>query len=120
MLDLRQFVAVVVALFMLGMPVMACVTPDRQLTSEERECCKHMAGMCGRASMPSSHSCCKTTIRPTDDATLTATQAIVPVALIALAVNSYSEPAITERGLATFVAPSPPESPPPAITVLRI
>jgi hypothetical protein len=116
----RKFGVVVLAVLTLGVPAMACLTPEAQFTSEERECCKRMAEMCGRGSMPNSHSCCKTTVRPIDDATLTATRAVCPVTLVALAVNTYSEPAITERRVAAFVGPSPPEFPPPAITVLRI
>jgi hypothetical protein len=116
----RKFVALLVAVVVLGVPSMACLVPSEQLTSEERECCKHMSDMCGRGSMPSSHSCCQTTVRPTDDATLTAARSIFPIVLAAIAVNAYSEPAPTENDAAAFIAPSPPESPPATNTVLRI
>ena len=47
-------------------PVMACMLPDIALTVEERECCKDMANECGQMDMPSSHSCCKLTVRDID------------------------------------------------------
>jgi hypothetical protein len=38
-------------------PLMACLTPDAQLTAEEKACCRAMAGQCGDMG-PSGHSCC--------------------------------------------------------------
>jgi hypothetical protein len=48
---------------------MACVVPDAQLTAEEKQCCKEMAGECqpDGSGMPMSHSCCKTTVQPRTD-----------------------------------------------------
>src|SRR6185437_8918409 len=41
-------------------PAMACALPASQMTATERACCKQMRGRCGAASMPASHSCCRT------------------------------------------------------------
>ena len=64
---MRRFAAIVVALLVMcwtAAPLLACVIPDRAMTAQERECCKHMAKMCGSPNMPQSHSCCKTEVRP--------------------------------------------------------
>lgn len=44
-------------------PLLACIMPDPAMSAAERECCKHMAQMCGAANMPQSHSCCKKEVR---------------------------------------------------------
>ena len=56
-------------ILLLGGPVMACTTPDGQLTAAEKQCCKGMGGDCGRSAsgMPMSHSCCKTSVQPPHD-----------------------------------------------------
>ncbi len=61
---LRQFV--VLALFgaLLGAPAMVCLAGNAQLTDEEKACCKEMANSCRSTDMPSSHSCCQTTVNP--------------------------------------------------------
>jgi hypothetical protein len=55
---LAKFAACSGLLLFLVVPVMACLTPDAQLTREEKECCRKMAGDCGDMGMDSSHSCC--------------------------------------------------------------
>lgn len=40
-------------------PLLACMMAEQPMTAPERECCQHMAQMCGSANMPASHSCCK-------------------------------------------------------------
>lgn len=52
-----------VALSWSAAPLVACIVPDRVMTAQERECCKHMADMCGSAEMPQSHTCCKIEVR---------------------------------------------------------
>ena len=37
----------------------ACLLPTDQMTPTEHECCERMAGQCGAAVMPSSHTCCQ-------------------------------------------------------------
>lgn len=40
-------------------PALACLLPADQMTPAEHECCERMAGQCGAAVMPSSHTCCQ-------------------------------------------------------------
>lgn len=44
-------------------PLLACTMRDFPMTMQERECCKHMAQMCGSTNMPQSHSCCNKELR---------------------------------------------------------
>lgn len=111
---------VLLAVLVFGTPMMACLSPDAQLTPEERKCCQQMGSMCGRSGMPSSHSCCKTVVRPIDDAN--ATKAISTVPFIAI----EAFPTAITAELPRLLSPdpqsfeSPPESPPAQITILRI
>jgi hypothetical protein len=109
------------AVLIFGLPTTACLTPEGQLTREERECCKRMAGMCGRGAMPASHPCCKTTVQPGKDAVVEKIRSAIPALDAVIAENAFnSAPALVALAMRAFVAPSPPESSPPAITVLRI
>src|SRR5260370_39683860 len=77
----RLATAIAVALlviFWTAAPLLACVIPDRAMTAPERECCKHMAQMCGSANMPQSHSCCKTEVRPGTTMVVTHNQQACP------------------------------------------
>jgi hypothetical protein len=58
-----------IAVLLLGGPIMACAIPDAQLTAAEKQCCKDMGGDCGQdaSGMPMSHSCCKTSVQPPHD-----------------------------------------------------
>lgn len=47
------------AVLLFGLPLLNCVTPAQAMTVAEQECCKKMAGECGRAGMAQSHSCCQ-------------------------------------------------------------
>jgi hypothetical protein len=40
-------------------PALACLLPGQEMTTAEQECCQKMAGQCGSAMMPSSHTCCQ-------------------------------------------------------------
>jgi len=120
MAELRKFAAMLVALVMVGLPAMACLVSNAQLTSDERECCKQMAGMCGSGPMANSHPCCKTTVHPRNDATVRAAWSPARVMLVAAVVSTSAEFPIPGRSIAADVAAPPPESPPPVIEVLRI
>lgn len=61
---IRKIVAALACVLLLGAPVLACLAPGEPLSPAEKECCKEMAGECGRADMPTSHSCCKPVVRP--------------------------------------------------------
>ncbi len=103
-------------------PVMACMLPDIALTVEERECCRDMAGECGQMDMPSSHSCCKTTVREVDSYLINARfapdhsqPAVAPVLS-----NDIPLSAVLTQADSLAQGHSPPTSPPETISVLRI
>src|SRR5216683_1153289 len=57
-----QFVAIALAIVILGLPLSACLTSAAKVSAEQRECCQKMAGLCETSVMPSSHSCCQHTV----------------------------------------------------------
>jgi hypothetical protein len=71
-----------------GAPMMACMLPDAQLSADEMQCCKQMAGDCQSAGMPASHSCCKTVIRPHFDLRPSASASLSAPTLLWTAVNT--------------------------------
>jgi hypothetical protein len=101
---------------------MACLLPDSALTAEERECCRQMAGECGE--MPSSHSCCKTTVRDSDPYLSNSRIAISAHPDATLAIMPISKVIALPDNIAQFAASSdahaPPVSPPAKISILRI
>lgn len=117
-----KFAGLLLALSVFALPLMACLLPDASLTTEERECCRKMAGECGK--MPSSHSCCKTTVRDADpylinsrlqiSAPAQATQAVLPVGEIT------GLPDLISQFVISSDAHAPPESPPVKTSILRI
>jgi hypothetical protein len=54
---------------LLGAPMMACLVPNAQLSADEEQCCKEMAGECQKtdSDMPASHSCCNTVVQLRND-----------------------------------------------------
>lgn len=46
------------AFLLFGLPLLNCALQAQAMTAAEKECCKKMAGQCGRAGMAQSHSCC--------------------------------------------------------------
>jgi hypothetical protein len=103
-------------------PVMACMLPDIALTVEERECCKDMANECGQMDMPSSHSCCKLTVRDIDSYLINArfTPDHSQPAVAPLLGNDIPLPAILIQTDSQAQGHSPPTSPPETISILRI
>jgi hypothetical protein len=101
---------------------MACLQPDATLTTEERECCRRMAGECGK--MPSSHSCCKTTVRETDPYLSNSRLPIDAPAQTKLAILPVSEiiglPGLVSQFVTSSDAHAPPASPPVETSILRI
>ena len=116
----RQIGAILMAVFFVGTPALACLLPDAQLTAEERQCCQHMAEMCDGTGMPASHSCCAPVAQPVNHALQSGKISIpAPVASSAL----FSIPVLQFRGFdkeVAFLAASPPQSPPNKVPVLRI
>ena len=68
-MKLTVYFRMLVAVLLLGGPIMACAIPDAQLTAAEKQCCKEMREDCGQdaSGMPMSHSCCKTSVQPPHD-----------------------------------------------------
>jgi len=114
------------SLLLLATPVMACLIPAASMTAAERECCKRMAGECGRVGMPHSHPCCQTTTAPDHFAPMKTSSSVNSVQL-ALAVTyapqqTFLAPTLHESDLAPWATDihSPPISPPASISILRI
>jgi hypothetical protein len=116
----RTFAFVLLAIIVTGVPTLACFVPDAQLTAEERDCCKHMADMCGPRLMPTSHSCCKTAIRGNEDVRIEQQRSTAPAMDVVTVVSELTQPAIINASLSISIAASPPESLPSSIPVLRI
>ncbi len=113
------------ALLLAALPVMACTLPGAAMTAAERDCCKRMAGQCGRSGMAKSHGCCQIQVSPSDFHALKASASQLDRSLVVL----YAQPvalqtiADADSMLAANIA-SPTDSPPglvySATTVLRI
>ena len=107
------------ALYWAAAPLLACMVPERAMTVQERECCKHMAEMCGSTHMPQSHSCCKTEVRSGYTMVVTSDQQFAPSLG---AVSAVTAPALPHHP--DWFHDNVPHHPPaeycPDITVLRI
>lgn len=122
---LRQIVLVAFMVLPLVSPAMACVLPDAQMTAAERSCCTDMKGQCGAANMPKSHSCCRQDLPGSGYRSMAYANtgcalavshgvALVPVAAVLAQDDGLLGPSIFRR------EPEPPQSPPPAIFILKI
>ena len=121
--SLRQFGVILLLLVSCVAPAMACVTPDVQMTAEERACCHMMKSQCGQMEMPSSQDCCKKAMSSDHESALkTDTASFHPAAFVAGWTSSFELLAPHGVGNGSVQRPehSPPKSPPSAITVLRI
>jgi hypothetical protein len=116
-----KFAVLLLALSIFTSPLMACLQPNSALTDEERECCRQMADDC--EGMPSSHSCCKMTVRDSDPYLSSSRLSISGHPQTTLAVLPIIEiiglPSISQL-LACTDAHDPPESPPSNAFILRI
>jgi hypothetical protein len=109
-----------------GLPVMACVVPNAEMTAAERECCKKMAGQCGDMGMAKSHPCCQTNATPADfHALKTASSQLHHVGLVLLhalppmsQTDTYSS--LAQRSSRVSCTHSPPGLESLATTILRI
>jgi hypothetical protein len=118
-----KFVAGAMLLLMLGVPAMACVIPDAQLTEAEKACCRQMAQQCGKMDMPNGHSCCDTTVKPQQSAMLKPAPSfsydhvVLAFAPIAIALAPQQIPA--DSAIRALRHP-PPNIDSPSIEILRI
>ena len=104
-------------------PSMVCALPLSHLTASERACCRHMQGECGGMKMPASHSCCQHDAGPSHvDAVQPESVSFHPVISLPFLFPQSpltQPPAVAGRRITT-PDHSPPISPSPAISVLRI
>lgn len=107
------------ALFWAAAPLLACMVPQRAMTVQERECCKHMAEMCGSSHMPQSHSCCKTEVRSGYTMVATRDQQSVPFLSTISLVSLPGTPQVDHHA-GVVTDHHPPGEFLPEITILRI
>ena len=121
----RQFALMLAVLLPLVAPTMVCALPNAQLSPAERACCKQMMGQCGSMEMPASHGCCYKEL-PTAghwNAAIQGRSACAPIEMSAIA--ALSRAILLPLPLVTSAyelrpGSTPPHSPPPTISVLRI
>jgi hypothetical protein len=99
------------------------MTPDAQLTQQERACCRMMKDQCGQMGMPASHSCCQKDIQSANhDARQAKSVNIHPDIAVTphLFIADLSNPSLVSAGWVEHPEFSPPHFPPNSISVLRI
>jgi len=114
----RQAAAALLLLGFLGTPAAACLVAVSHMTPDEEQCCREMAGDCGKVIMPVAHSCCPAVQRDNSMTLALKATKVAPV-LVVVALPQLTAPA-PERPLRAAVDTSPPESPPGADSILRI
>lgn len=58
-----RVLALLIAIFGVLIPQLACFLPSEEMTQAEMDCCKHMAADCGGPNMQG-HTCCPEIVRP--------------------------------------------------------
>lgn len=104
-------------------PAMACLVPGRQMTVEERACCRAMGSQCGAPGMPASHSCCQGTLPDLHEKMIeTKTTAVCPfaVAVVHLTALAAGNPSPSIHARVGYADSSPQGSPPSSVSILRI
>jgi hypothetical protein len=118
-----KVVAGAMLLLMLGVPAMACVIPDAQLTDAEKACCRQMANQCGKMEMPNGHSCCDTTVKPQQSALLKPAPSFsydrVVLAFAPIAIALTPQQIFPDNSIRALRHP-PPNIDSPSIEILRI
>ncbi len=120
----RQFALMLAVLWPMLAPAMACALPSAHLSPAERACCKQMKDQCGSMAMPASHGCCHKEVSSASQwgATVQVNPATVQIDLAAVA--ELRTAGLLPVPVAIFSAQRPestlPQSPPSAISILRI
>lgn len=121
---LRKFGTGLLALVLFGAPLLNCVTPAQTMTAAEKECCKKMAGDCGRAGMGSSHSCCQSDGSGDTRPLLKSASPAIPYHPLVIAHVTCRFELLTSQSAILVSQPiqfhGPPGETPPDNTVLRI
>lgn len=121
---MRQFALIIAVLLPLVAPAMACVVPGANLTTAERACCKQMASKCGHMEMPAAHDCCQ------KEAPATNQWSVAQNPSVSAYTGLSATPGLPLFGLLQTPSGLPrnlsqrsfrlPQSPPAAISILRI
>jgi hypothetical protein len=123
MRTVRHFGVILLLLLSCAAPLMACVTPEAEMTAAERACCRVMRNQCGEMEMPVSQDCCaKAPPAVFETALKSSPVGVQPVGAMVLWVDAFDVLTRDSASQASIQSPehSPPKSPPVAITVLRI
>ena len=120
---IRQFALIFAVCLPLVAPAMACSLPGARMTRAEMACCKHMTAECGNAAMPVSHGCCHKDLPvlghfkgvPTSSS-----HVIVAASVAGFGAAPTVQLIALDRSSAPRYEASPPQSPPSAISILRI
>ena len=116
----RQLGALVLLLIWSLVPAMACTLPDAQLTPAERACCVQMQRNCSGMGVPATHPCCQKQVRTEQNAVVQKTpRASHPLVIQIVPGTQMAIPVSLARERAALYV-SPPQSPPTAVTILRI
>jgi hypothetical protein len=119
---LRHLAFVLALVLSLLAPTMACALPNARMTPQEHACCQKMKGNCGSMRMPASHGCCQQSMQVNHFDAVRPESASVPAAVVIAVLPS---PATFDLRSLSFERVSlkqhsPPISPPPTVSVLRI
>jgi hypothetical protein len=120
---IRKFGALVILLTSLLSPAMACAVADMPMTAEERACCQMMGSECAQSSMPASHGCCQEIPGNVYDKALNTKAAILPSIAAVAAWFPIQQIVLSTASVSGWYEhrdSSPPKSPPPTISILRI
>ena len=114
-----QFVSITLSIIVFALPISACFTSVAEMSAEQRECCKKMAGRCEMSAMPSSHSCCQHPAAREAAVASKGQKHDCRLGIDMLRQSASPLPRVIARGIATSFE-SPPEESPQLATVLRI
>jgi hypothetical protein len=99
---------------------MACTLPEAQMTPAERVCCVEMQRNCSGMDLPASHPCCQKQVRTEQTAVVQKShRPSQPTAIQIVLGMQMALPVFPVREQHLLIV-SPPQSPPSAVTILRI
>ena len=120
---LRQVGVVALLLVSALAPTMTCMVSGALMTAEERACCRMMHDQCEQMNIPDSHGCChKTPTNLGENAlgTKAFTRHASSITAAWLVPSELLNPTAATSKWVEQTDSSPPKSPPPAVSILRI
>jgi hypothetical protein len=114
-----QLAVLLLIMSIIAAPVMACMVPGRQMSAEERNCCKRMPHDCETSATPTSHSCCQHPVSRHVASVSIPRTVDVGYSAAALLQADFT-PAVQTNPRIVHGSESPPESPLKKNNVLRI